>query len=619
MKHQEVASINDKLGFTYTIPLNSSFRFGPVYSTDVFHQNTHIYEKVADVLALSPLPKVMCALADVRTTDEKNSLTVNEILVIKRVIRSKLRKKSLEVLSLKSQKPKILPHDCSGHFTLNPKHNQIYLLELVRCIPDPFPSKAVMFLSSDTASNLHKISHSVLNAVVTLTGQKTETSLIASSVTYTTCEEEGGEIGAQVSEHLVDIPVDERLKDVMVVLVDSSDSGLQEILNRKTRTLFETFDVTRVRSWYKTPADTANDATQHVLYASIGRGMKGVGIHVDKPPAAFKNYSLAGREEALYESVYNPSTDDTDSLSPHHFTTSTEYPTQYEQPHLSLQHMSHSTPTAITFPGIPAVGDVRPEVRYDPLPSLAQPALAANRTLRRSRSQYTLPMRDLPTDCYEHMRPQVPLSPSVPPRYVSRQTVEPKLEQLLLSTASLQSQVGDLSHRMLRMEDQLRELAQMNTVTKRLLEGISALSVEASQQRSQSDHSRGTLETLTTESERQRVQNQQYLGTLDLPQVYTHPVLVPVRDQGLVPCHIILYCCLVLFQIEEVLRAMGLPQYITRFRQEQVTGSLLLQCSEGMLREELGIDSLLHCKRLMAVITGHQSVRNLSLKSSSTN
>ena len=56
-----------------------------------------------------------------------------------------------------------------------------------------------------------------------------------------------------------------------------------------------------------------------------------------------------------------------------------------------------------------------------------------------------------------------------------------------------------------------------------------------------------------------------------------------------------------------MLHGMGLPQYIPRFHREQVTGSILLQCNEVMLEGDLGIDSQLHRKRLMAIITGQQS------------
>lgn len=59
---------------------------------------------------------------------------------------------------------------------------------------------------------------------------------------------------------------------------------------------------------------------------------------------------------------------------------------------------------------------------------------------------------------------------------------------------------------------------------------------------------------------------------------------------------------------------MGLPQYVNTFRREQVTGSLLLQCNEAMLQENLGIENQLHCKRLMALVSGLQSARELTLK-----
>ena len=66
-----------------------------------------------------------------------------------------------------------------------------------------------------------------------------------------------------------------------------------------------------------------------------------------------------------------------------------------------------------------------------------------------------------------------------------------------------------------------------------------------------------------------------------------------------------------MLQVESLVRAMGLSQYTTRFREEQVTGSVLLQCNETILQRELGVKSQLHRKRLLALIGGHQSARDL--------
>ena len=533
VKHQEVVSMRDKLGFTYTIPLNSSFQFGLVYSAESHNPNAfdvHIYEKVADLLTLSPLPRVACATRDVKGSDEKSTIATNEILVIKRVIRPKLRKKSLEVLSLKTQSMKVLPLDCEGWFTLNPRRNQIYLLELVRCIPDVFPCEALMFFSSD-ASNQPRISPSLLNAVVTLTGRKTETSLIASSVTYGEGDEDStAEREPRVSEHLVDIPVDDRLSEVMVTVVDTSEYQLQEILNRRTRTLFETFDITRVKSWI----DGSSGSTQNLFYASVGKGSEGVGVKVDKPPAAyFQNSTPAssdrstGREEVLYERVYSPSMDETDSTEqPHSFpVSSNEYATQYEQPNLSAYHTpstpTSSVPSAGSFISSHLPAKVRTEVKYDLLPSIPQVATSSvHKSLRRSHSQYTLPVSDLYPDCYEDMHSRIP-SPSIPRRRSSHLSNESKLEQLLVTTNSFKNKLSSLTHRMSCIEAQLVEMSQMNAVMKRLLEGISALTVQANQLRGIQDHSIGRF-AATSKSEVQmerEVQNKTHLEKLDTLQV----------------------------------------------------------------------------------------------------
>lgn len=531
VKHQEVVSMNDKLGFAYTVPLNSSFRFGLVYS-EAHHQDTQVYGKVADLLTLSPLPKVACATRDVKGSDERNTIVADEILVVKRIIRPKLRKKSLEVLSLKTQSTKILPLDCEGYFTLNPRRNQIYLLELVRCIPDTFPCEAVMFLSADTSSNQQRISPSFLNATVTLMAQKTETSLIASSVTYasTSTEESRIDVEPRVSEHLGDIPVDDRLGEVEVAVVDTSEYSLQEVLNHKTRTLFETFDVTRVKSWYDTPSDN----TQSLLYASIGRGSEGVGIQVDKPLAAYLKESppvnsvesagMNTSEEALYESVYSPSMDDIDSgpVEPPHnqgFPTSSNA-TQYEQPHLSMQNV-HATSC------VAKVTKPRKEATYDPLPLIPQVAPAAStsvqKTLRRSRSQYALPISDLFPNCYEHMHPRAisPFSSSISPRYSSWQNTDSKLDQLMATTTSLKSLLGELTHRVSRVEVQVREMSKMSAVMKRLLEDITAIHLRGHSRVMDTTYSTVTAAARSEAQMEVEEQNRRYLDTLTAAQVMT--------------------------------------------------------------------------------------------------
>ena len=553
VKRQEVVVLSDKVGFSYTIPLNSSLQFGLVYSENADFQkdlDTHIFEKVADLLAVSPLPRVASATRDVKGSDERSTISANEILVIKRVIKPKLRKKSLEVLSLKTQSTKILPQDCEGFFTLSPRRNQIYLLELVKCIPKALPCEAVIFLNGEISSNLQRVSPSLLNAVVTLTEQKTETSLIASSVTYTGSVEGGGNAEPQVSESLVDIPVDDRLRGVEVAIVDTSDFELQEVLNHNTRNLFENFDSTRVQSWYDAPNNNVF-LTQSLLYATIGRGSEGVGVQVDTPLAAYSKESpppssadlesIKTGEEALYESVYNPSMDDTNFGAADHqsfITSSDEFATQYERPHLSQPYNISVTSAGVFSPNHyqPKVSEARAEVYYDPLPPIPRVAPASvmppvPRSLTRSHSQGVLAAIDLLPDCYEDMHPRTtsPISSSVLPGSSSQQSNGWRLQQLIATTNSLKASISDLTHRMSYMESHVREVAERSAAMKTLMESMSALTVQSSQLRGGLERAGGRAErevsTANTAADKSEAQlakekrNIQYLENLGVTQV----------------------------------------------------------------------------------------------------
>ena len=515
VKHQEVVSMNDKLGLQYTIPLNSSFKFGLVYSDDPSTHESQIYEKVAHLVSLSPLPKITCPTRDVGNSYDKNAICAGEILVIKRVIRPKLRRKSLEVLSLKTQRVKILPLDWDGHFSLSPHRNQIYLLELVRCVPDVFPCKAKMFLGSDAASNTQKTSHSLLHAVITLTGQKTETSLIASPVTYTCFQDQNGETGALMNEQLVDIPVDDRLSDVAVSVVDTTECGLQEILNFRTRTLFETFDVTRVKSWYDPVCDGLGDRTQSLLYATIGRGSEGLGIRVDKPMAAFTRYTplfrgdLAEKHEALYETVPSMARRQSDVLG-----ISNELAAQYEEPSTSHRlYLSTSPSETTSLPPTPKTNESITQPVLDSPHSIPKPTNASRRTLQRSKSHNTQPPRDLDfmTDYYEDMQAAAAGSP--PNRPATQENTHLIMEQMV---ASLQTQLSGLTLSVSAIHGQLKDVVQMNVEMKRLLEDVT---LQSSQLRGATGISRGRSSAPTSAREVQIQQNKHYLDSLDTAQV----------------------------------------------------------------------------------------------------
>ena len=60
-----------------------------------------------------------------------------------------------------------------------------------------------------------------------------------------------------------------------------------------------------------------------------------------------------------------------------------------------------------------------------------------------------------------------------------------------------------------------------------------------------------------------------------------------------------------------MLKALGLKQYKKAFKKERVSGALLQEIDEEMLKNELGITSRLHRMKLLRVIDGKQSLDEL--------
>ena len=66
-----------------------------------------------------------------------------------------------------------------------------------------------------------------------------------------------------------------------------------------------------------------------------------------------------------------------------------------------------------------------------------------------------------------------------------------------------------------------------------------------------------------------------------------------------------------LFQIGDILTAMGLAAHVQTFLEERVNGTILLQCDDSTLRDDLGVSSKVHRLRLLQVIEGRVSITTL--------
>ena len=63
--------------------------------------------------------------------------------------------------------------------------------------------------------------------------------------------------------------------------------------------------------------------------------------------------------------------------------------------------------------------------------------------------------------------------------------------------------------------------------------------------------------------------------------------------------------------MQELLQAMNLSQYKARFAEEVISGEILIELGTEDLEKDLGIASKIHRVRLMKIIEGQHSARNI--------
>ena len=64
-------------------------------------------------------------------------------------------------------------------------------------------------------------------------------------------------------------------------------------------------------------------------------------------------------------------------------------------------------------------------------------------------------------------------------------------------------------------------------------------------------------------------------------------------------------------QVLDMLDALRLSKYRTRFEEEQIAGDILMDCNEEMLEKELGVGMRIHRLRLLKIIRGDYSAQRI--------
>lgn len=195
IRHRKIVKINDQQSNQqYSVPLNSAIKFGLVYDPN---NNEHeamrgmIFPKVLDILQMSALPKLVCVQNTCETRSPNSSLQQNEVLLIKKVVTSSTPTTSRMMMaySFKDRCEKYLPGYLEGHFSTRPSQVQLYLPDILDLVPDPFPSRVVLFADSTSAQRFP--SH-FFTSVLSMTHQYTDVLLIATSLLNRTSSKEIG-------------------------------------------------------------------------------------------------------------------------------------------------------------------------------------------------------------------------------------------------------------------------------------------------------------------------------------------------------------------------------------------------------------------------------------------
>ena len=282
VKQQQFVSMQDRLGMSYSIPLNSAVQFGYVNSSDRKSSPHNLayksYTKVADILALgeTEMPRIMCAQQTHKGQNGKCSVDENEILLILRARKSKLSgRKYLKVYSFSTKSRKSLYPDCVGHFTTNPAHLRLWLTEMVNVHASIFPCQAVIYLERRFTSSLNSFPSTLLQAdsYVTLTGLSIHTSIVASRATHPATQ-----------PALLDMPMTGLLNNLQVEVTPPLNS---EALQTAARGAYEGLDISSLQSLDDSISERAH-TTKCLFYTILRRGSEHVGVNL-LPPSCIKN------------------------------------------------------------------------------------------------------------------------------------------------------------------------------------------------------------------------------------------------------------------------------------------------------------------------------------------
>ena len=597
VKQQKFVSMQDRLGMCYSIPLNSAVQFGYVNSSD-HKTNPHTltyksYTKAADLLALGDheMPRVMCAQETHKGTSKKCSVKENEVLLIVQVRKNKLSgRKYLKVYSFSTKSKKYLYPDCVGHFTTNPAHLRLWLTDMADVYSRVFPCQAIIYLEKRFTSALKSFPTTLLQAdsYVTLTELNTQPSIIASRV-----------VPYLSQATLLDLPMTGLLSNLQIELLAPHSS---ESLQSAARRAYEGLDITSLQSLDDGISERAY-STKCLFYTVLRRGSEHVGVNLI-PPSSIRHPSLF---EGPCDGMRTPLESEQDSDSD---VERYEKISDWVEPESTSTASQSSSffPRSHTF-DTPSLGSQQYEFPSTS-PSVSSgfhsyrhhTTTATNTLFHPTSPHATHPTSHHADGEYEmmalHSNPQ-------PEQFRDQTENEDGLDVRELGRA-----VRLLEERVVPLEIKVVEYQQLQALVRTLSQRISKL------ERQLKPHSPSSI---TTNSQPVRAANVAYLRSLSPKKVSSlsicHALHSFITIEQFHANRVTIMC---VSQVLELLEVMNLPHCKPTFQYMKLSGDQLSRYTDHQLECQLGVIPPADRERLMRLISGSVSPRELLVNHTST-
>ena len=240
VKHTKVVTaVIDYNGNTYNVPLNSAVRSGIIYRSrrSVSQLEPELFETAGEIMAASPLPRVVCAKSSYHAYDTISSVEKNEVLVFQGIDRRKRGLNLLRVMCVTKQEERMLGKDCIGHFTTDPYCTPMYLPDILSNVSSPLPLMANMYMGIGSE---HTFPECLTSEAVILSEKATETSLAATLMNDESDPDDAEVVPSTLADLPTSLDIEVQIMSLGATEKDKPRDDMEDLYTRFNPSMLET-------------------------------------------------------------------------------------------------------------------------------------------------------------------------------------------------------------------------------------------------------------------------------------------------------------------------------------------------------------------------------------------